>query len=80
MRKRFRAHTLSLARRSRSSSKREEVGGRAARCRCGCRHEWANWVARWRILARRLPTDGHSARLRTLVSHRQSDPTSRLRV
>src|ERR1700685_311714 len=38
--------------------KRKEVGGRAARCRCGCRHERVSWVARWRILARRVPADG----------------------
>ena len=37
---------------------RDPVGGRAARCRCGRRHERAGRVARRRTMARRVPVDG----------------------
>ena len=37
---------------------RDPVGGRAARCRCGRRHDRAGRVARRRVLARRVPADG----------------------
>jgi pimeloyl-ACP methyl ester carboxylesterase len=37
---------------------RDPVGGRAARCRCGRRHERAGRVARRRAVARRVPADG----------------------
>lgn len=37
---------------------RTDVGGRAPRRWCRCRHERASWVARRRILARRVPADG----------------------
>ena len=38
--------------------KRGPVGGRAARCGCGCCHDRAGRVARRRVLERRVPTDG----------------------
>ena len=37
---------------------RDPVGGRAARCRCGCCHDRAGRVARRRVLERRVPADG----------------------
>ena len=37
---------------------RDAVGGRAARRRCGRRHDRAGRVARRRVLARRVPADG----------------------
>ena len=37
---------------------RDPVGGRAARCRCGCRDERAGRVARRRAVASRVPADG----------------------
>ena len=37
---------------------RDPVGGRAARCRCGRRHDRAGRVARRRVLERRVSADG----------------------
>ena len=37
---------------------RDPVGGGAARCRCGRRHDRAGRIARRRVLARRVPADG----------------------
>ncbi|MGH8317093.1 MAG: hypothetical protein ACREUL_03830 [Steroidobacteraceae bacterium] len=44
------------------------AGGRATRCSCGGRHERASWIARWRILARRVPVDG-GVGIRTLATN-----------